>query len=858
MKKKYLFFVLLLISQISWAQCPNLLAAMVNSCGVREGNNEFVIFTTSVTANASTYTLNYGTANPPRVNNLSGADATTPTGTGTVTTTGSCPVIQVTSPTTSIPAGSTVMFIPASFDQNYNVTSLCNGTSPIYVVFIKTNAAGGTNSNWSANGTLGNTPSTPRYLQVTYNGSTSCSGSNAPVRSYTAARNWAANVDGNIVFWNNGYTLYLNNGCSNISFQSRGDTTVTACSSFTWYGITYTASTNTPTYTTTGVTGNDSIVTLRLTINNPTTVDTTVTACSSFTWHGITYTSSTNTPTYTTTNVANCDSVVRLRLTINNGTYSAVTQSTCGSFVWHGTTYNTSGTYIYNYINSSGCNSADTLRLTIINGTYSAFTQSTCGSFVWYGTTYNTSGTYIYNYTNSNGCNSTDTLHLTISNSTSNSESQTSCEFYVWHGTTYSSSGIYLYSYNNGSGCSSEDTLYLTINNGTYSAITQSTCGSFVWNGTTYNTSGTYIYTYTNVNGCNSADTLHLTIDNGNYTSSTQSSCENYVWRGTSYNISGTYIYSYTNLGGCISSDTLYLTINKGTFNAENQVACNNYVWHGTTYNTSGTYIYNYANGSGCSSADTLHLTINTSNTGDTVAVACGNFVWYGINYLSTGTPTHVFKNVKGCDSIVTLHLTINLNDTSITRMNKCISDLPVLWNGNNYNSSGMYYAIFTASNGCDSIAKLILNVKNNSTSTTLVKVCANELPYRWNNQSFIQSGNYQYYTTNTAGCDSIATLVLTVFDECNDIVFPNAFTPDNDGLNDDWGAIGTLSLIYKYELFIYNRLGKPVFISYNPSEKWKGTFRNKKLEAGNFVWFATYTFNGSRRKQSGNLLLLK
>jgi gliding motility-associated-like protein len=711
MKKAYLLILFITAGYFSRAQCPNLLSAMVNSCGANEGNNEFVVFSTSVTANASDYTFNYGSTNPPTVNNLSGSDATTPTGTGTVTTSGTCPVIQVTSPSTSIPAGSTVLFIPASYDQNYNVSSLCNGSSPIYVVFIRTIAAGGTNSNWSTTGTLSNSASTPRYLQVTYTGSTACNNANAPVQSYTASGNWPANTDGNLVYWNNTGAHYLNNGCNDISFHATGDTTVVACSSFTWHGVTYTSSTNTPTYTVTSATGYDSVVTLHLTINYPTSSDTTVVACSSFIWHGVTYTSSTNTPTYTTTNAANCDSVIHLHLTINNGTYTSASQTACGSYLWHGNTYNTSGTYIYNY--------------------------------------------------------------------------------------------------NIGNGCSSADTLHLTINNPTNNVETQSVCGTYLWHGNLYTVSGTYFYNYTNANGCSSADTLHLSINNA-------------------------------------------------THNSEIQTACGTYLWHGNSYTASGTYIYNYTNANGCNSADTLHLTIHQSNTGDTTVVACGNFTWYGINYSSTSTPTHVFTNNAGCDSIVTLHLTVNHPDTSITRINECFSELPISWNGFSYSSPGTYYVTIPVSNRCDSVAKLILNVKSNSGSSIVMNICASDLPYHWNNQSLNQSGTYQFSAVNAAGCDSTATLVLNIITDCNDIVFSNAFTPNNDGLNDSWGPIGNLMLIQQYELFVYNRWGEPVFISYNPMEKWKGKFLNQQLNSGNFVWFSTYTFKGVRKKQKGSLLLLK
>ena len=63
--------------------------------------------------------------------------------------------------------------------------------------------------------------------------------------------------------------------------------------------------------------GCDSIYKLSLTVNKSTDSTMSVTACDTYTWiDGVTYTESTNTPTYTLINAVGCDSVVTLDLTI--------------------------------------------------------------------------------------------------------------------------------------------------------------------------------------------------------------------------------------------------------------------------------------------------------------------------------------------------------------------------------------------------------------------------------------------------------------------------------------------------------------------------------------------------------------
>jgi gliding motility-associated-like protein len=49
----------------------------------------------------------------------------------------------------------------------------------------------------------------------------------------------------------------------------------------------------------------------------------------------------------------------------------------------------------------------------------------------------------------------------------------------------------------------------------------------------------------------------------------------------------------------------------------------------------------------------------------------------------------------------------------------------------------------------------------------------------------------------------------------------PNAFTPNNDGVNDLFFGEGTG--IKKYEMSIYNRWGEKIFHSQDQNEKWNG-----------------------------------
>ncbi|CAN5584501.1 hypothetical protein BH10BAC2_BH10BAC2_11100 [soil metagenome] len=60
-------------------------------------------------------------------------------------------------------------------------------------------------------------------------------------------------------------------------------------------------------------------------------------------------------------------------------------------------------------------------------------------------------------------------------------------------------------------------------------------------------------------------------------------------------------------------------------------------------------------------------------------------------------------------------------------------------------------------------LAGLLLTNCITDTSTTTVAACSNQLPYNWNGTAYNAAGTYFFDTTNTAGCDSVATLILNI-----------------------------------------------------------------------------------------------
>ncbi len=567
-----------------------------------------------------------------------------------------------------------------------------------------------------------------------------------------------------------------------INNSTNGTDVQTACDTYTWIdGLTYNASTNTPTFLLTNAAGCDSLVTLNLTINNSTNGTDVQTACDTYTWiDGLTYNASTNTPTFLLTNAAGCDSLVTLNLTINNSTNGTDVQTACDTYTWiDGLTYNAStNAPTFLLTNAAGCDSLVTLNLTINNSTNGTDVQTACDTYTWIdGLTYNAStNTPTFLLTNAAGCDSLVTLNLTINNSTNGTDVQTACDTYTWiDGLTYNAStNTPTFLLTNAAGCDSLVTLNLTINNSTNGTDVQTACDTYTWiDGLTYNAStNTPTFLLTNAAGCDSLVTLNLTINNSTNGTDVQTACDTYTWiDGLTYNAStNTPTFLLTNAAGCDSLVTLNLTINNSTNGTDIQTACDTYTWiDGLTYNAStNTPTFLLTNAAGCDSLVTLNLTINNSTNGTDVQTACDTYTWIdGLTYnASTNTPTFLLTNAAGCDSLVTLNLTINNSTNGTDVQTAC--DTYTWIDGLTYNAStNAPTFLLTNAAGCDSLVTLNLTINNSTNGTDVQTACDT---YTWiDGLTYNASTNTPtFLLTNAAGCDSLVTLNLTINNSTN------------------------------------------------------------------------------------------
>jgi gliding motility-associated-like protein len=89
-------------------------------------------------------------------------------------------------------------------------------------------------------------------------------------------------------------------------------------------------------------------------------------------------------------------------------------------------------------------------------------------------------------------------------------------------------------------------------------------------------------------------------------------------------------------------------------------------------------------------------------------------------------------------------------------------------------------------------------------------------------------------------------------------IDIPNAFTPNEDGINDTFSPI-TICQLSEYNMKIFNRWGNLVFETNDIQTEWRGMAKDKPLPSDTYMWILNATtLNGKPITQSGEITLVR
>ena len=120
--------------------------------------------------------------------------------------------------------------------------------------------------------------------------------------------------------------------------------------------------------------------------------------------------------------------------------------------------------------------------------------------------------------------------------------------------------------------------------------------------------------------------------------------------------------------------------------------------------------------------------------------------------------------------------------------------------------------------------------------------------------------GTYYIKATDSIGCDTIAPVHVVIHPPPPYVVTaPNIFTPNNDGINDQF-TVSLTGIAAFGNVKIYNRYGQMVFMAKSPTEYWDGTFNGQNLPGGTYYWVleGTDTYHNKTFTKASSITLLR
>jgi len=116
-------------------------------------------------------------------------------------------------------------------------------------------------------------------------------------------------------------------------------------------------------------------------------------------------------------------------------------------------------------------------------------------------------------------------------------------------------------------------------------------------------------------------------------------------------------------------------------------------------------------------------------------------------------------------------------------------------------------------------------------------------------NVTIVPAGDISYtvIAIDSRGCADTANVFVEIrdtLDPNSEVAFfyvPNAFSPNGDGINDEFMV--TLSNYGFFRMLIFDRWGEKLFETNNPFDGWDGTFKGAVLNPGVYVYYIDVSF---------------
>ena len=186
---------------------------------------------------------------------------------------------------------------------------------------------------------------------------------------------------------------------------------------------------------------------------------------------------------------------------------------------------------------------------------------------------------------------------------------------------------------------------------------------------------------------------------------------------------------------------------------------------------------------------------------------------------------------------------------TSLADITLC-KDETLLFGNNLLSETGTYVDTFQTENNCDSIVTLNLKVLGALSDTVSAWIFKGET-YQLENYRITAAGEHLLQFTSALGCDSLVLLQLDYYN----LYIPNVFSPNGDGLNDEFEVFGQDNFLEFSEQIIFDRWGNEVY----RGEEWDGKFKGKYVNPGVYTYLVYVVMDdGIKRRFSGSVTVVR
>jgi len=426
----------------------------------------------------------------------------------------------------------------------------------------------------------------------------------------------------------------------------------------------------------------------------------------------------------------------------------------------------------------------------------------------------------------------------------------------------------------------------------------------YTWNGITVPAPGDSVAAYTSDNyiGCDSTTVLNLSVTDTMKDTVDLFICPDmlpYSWNGITVNTTGNNVAVYYTAasGGCDSATYLNLHGIQPQNQTLNISDCGSVDMEGTIYYVSQTIYDTVYSIYGC---DSLYRTINITihpeiipQSKDTLVAGCGFVNFRDVIYTADTTITDTIPNQYGCDSIYLANqIVVRPNVQPIEVYDTIKACRYFKFNEVVYDRDTVVVRLFKNIAGCDSLRhtttikidelglELIADpeqpvigdiLRLTATAITDPFTVVAWLPESHFPQQHLQEQAvviyentvYQVIGSTERGCLDTATVELVVEPLIPEVKMPNAFSPNNDGINDLFGPIfANVSGHTIHSFRVFNRWGELVYSDFktrNPA--WNGRDGNtgKDLPVGNYQYIIDISFvNGKKVLLKGDVTLIR